>query len=228
MAAVAWLAVAGCEAERQTAPAVPVDPCVEQPCTAQAVAMQLARSYQNRDYAHFSRLFHDEFLFILHPDPSPDPTLPPPPTDWGTTEELRIHRRMFEPPNIPPNEEPLPEELWLTGISITITPAGQLMERSEFYQGPENPNGLDRQRWKVWGGEYNASVLFETRGETDYQLTSTQWFVIAQDLTKTPGDARAFSLYRWQDLGGPAVVGVEGTSAAVEPASWSLIKNLYR
>jgi hypothetical protein len=216
---IACLAVAGCDEDPAQAP---VDPCVEQACNVEAVATQLADAYQNRDYAHFARLLHDDFRFILYPDFNPDPNLPPPPAEWGKTEEQLIHQRMFAPTSIPTEDPPVPKELWLSGVSINLAPSHAWAERTEYYQ-PANPNGVDPARWKAWGAEYSTSVLFETLGETDFQVTGTAWLVVLQDLAQPANAPGAFRLYRWQDLGGGGnrIVGVQQTT-------WSQIKQLYK
>lgn len=211
------IAVAGCTPDRQS-PLVVVDPCTEHPCDVDAVVTQLGDAYARRDYAHFARLLHDDFQFILHPNPQ-DPTQP---VEWGRVEELRIHKRMFEPQNIPPLDEPLPRDLWLASVTSALT-AQSFEERPEFYRSVSNPDGLDPVRWKMWGADYDTSVLFETRGETNYQISGQAWFVVAQDLAKPLGEPGRFSLYRWQDLGDRLGAGTAG----VEPRTWSTVKRLY-
>jgi hypothetical protein len=219
--AIGYLVFAGCDADPQRVPA-PVDPCVEQPCNVDAVVTQLAGAYENRDYAHFSRLLHSDFRFIPLPDFAPDPNLPPPPSEWGATEEIRIHRRMFAPSSVPPGEHPVPRELWLDAVTISLASTTEWVENTDYYEAPSNPSGLNRLHWKAWATEYAANVLFETAGETDYQLTGFGWFVVVQDLTKPANSAGAFKLYRWQDLGGGSVA-----MSVSEPGSWTVVKALY-
>jgi len=176
---------------------------------------RLRAAYAARDYARYATLFHDEFRFILWPDPL-NPTQP---TDWSRVEELRIHRRMFDPANVPPSEPPVPLDLWLTAITITLAPAGPFQERPDYYQSPTNPDGLDVTRWKAWGAVYNTSVLWETQGQTDYQVTDGAYFVVAQDLARVAGEPGSMLVYRWEDL---------RTAAAKEAATWTALKRLYR
>jgi hypothetical protein len=220
-AVVASLVGVGCEDDPQRA--APVDPCTEQPCDVAAVVTQLGDAYRQRDYAHFARLLHDDFVFVLHPDPDPDPSRPPPPPAWGKTEELRIHRRMFVPDNIPAGEEPVDARIRLAAVDITLARGTEFVEQPDYYRSTTNPNGLDSARWKALGAECYANVLFDLEGNTDYLVSGTAWFVVAQDLTKASGDPAAFVLYRWQDLGGPAAL-----AAGRVQQYWTQIKQLYR
>jgi hypothetical protein len=192
----AAVAMAGCIfSPSETPPPPPQPPIVID--TPEKLIEELSAAYQTRSYARLAPLFHDDYLFILQPNPM-DPLQP---ENWGKTEELRIHKRMFEPQNIGPSEEPLPTELWLVAVDITLTGNRPFDERPEFYASATNPEGLNASNWKAWGTEYTTSVLFQTQGETDYQVTGKAWFVIVQDLSKTPGAAGSFLLYQWQDLG---------------------------
>jgi hypothetical protein len=96
----------------------------------------------------------------------------------------------------------LPEELWLTSVTIQLSPSSNFGERIEYYQSATNPDGLEPANWKAWGTDYSTSVLFETQGETDYLVQGSAYFVVVEDLTKTGSEAGRFLLYRWQDLGG--------------------------
>jgi len=184
-----------------------------------ALVTRLRDAYATRNPALYEELFHSDFLFVL----PPDPLHPEQPTSWSRTEEVRLHRRMFEPQNISPSEPPIDPALWLIAIDITLTQAGPFVELPEFYVSPSNPSGLDPSRWKVVGTDYHASVLFRTRGETDYQVIARQSFVVAEDLSKHPWQHGAFSLYRWQEHGS------EVTSSVSSPAvPWFAVKNLYR
>jgi hypothetical protein len=204
--------------------------CESYPCDPAAVIARLRDAYAARSYAQYSTLFHDDFLFVLQPNPL-DPTQP---ENWGRTEELRIHKRMFEPQNIGPGEDLLPLDLWLLAIDIELTSNRPFEERPEFYVSPANPGGLDPSRWKALGTEYNTSVLFQTQGELDYQVTGKAWFVVVQDLWKVPGKPGAFLLYQWQDLGNlepgvvPWVASAGPVAVTSQRSTWSLLKNLYR
>jgi hypothetical protein len=184
-------------------PAPPEPPAPPPPIeSSEDLIEALSNAYQSRRYDRIQGLFHDDYLFVLYPDPTPDPTQPPPPENWGKTEELRIHRRMFTPQDTPPDETPVPGELWLTGVGITLSESAAFEEVMDYYRTDLNPNGLPQEDWTVRGAEYNTSVLFETQGETDYQVTGTAWFVVVEDKSKTGSEPGRFLLYRWQDLGG--------------------------
>lgn len=179
------------------APAPPTPPPPPRPIDSpEALVEALSNAYQTRRFDRIEGLFHDDYQFVLHPNPD-DPSQP---INWGRTEELRIHKRMFEPQNIAPSDPPLDPNLWL--VSVTINLSGTTFEeRTEFYSSATNPEGLEPTTWKALGADYDTSVLFETQGETDYLVTGRAWFVVVQDLTKTPGETGSFLLYRWQDLG---------------------------
>jgi hypothetical protein len=228
--AVVAMAAMACGEDPQKPQAI-VPPCVAEPCDPEAVVARLGDAYRTRSYAHYATLFHDDFLFALQTSYLPDPRQP---DTWGKTEELRIHKRMFEPQNIGPNEEPLAPDLWLVAVDITLTGRGPWVERLEYYVSTVNPDGLDPLRWKAWGTEYTASVLLQTAGETDYQITGSEWFVVVQDLEKVAGEHGAFLLYQWQDLGAlgvsmsPASAGPGASASGTAPAIWSSVKKLYR
>ena len=229
VAAVA-MAVASCADDPQQ----PVDPCAghpgeipppPNPCVmpdnVAAVITQLGDAYRGRDYARLSPLLHNDFLFILHPDPNANPPLP---ENWDEQEELHIHRRMFDPQDIPPTDPPLDPGLWLASVSINLTPAQLFAERPEFYRSATNTEGLDPARWKAWGADYNAEVLFDTQSDLDFLIMGRAWFVVAEDLAKPFGEPGRFTLYRWQDLGDSPGAG----TASVEPLPWSGVKLLYK
>lgn len=207
--------VAACDDDTQQPAAV--DPCTVSPCSTEAVISQLQDVYRVMDPDRFAALLHPDFLFQLQPDP----LNPEQPADWGRTEEVRIHERMFEPEQFASGSDPVPQELWLSGITIHLASSRQFTERPEFYASPTNPSGLDSTQVTAWGTDFNDSVLFETLGETDYQVTGQSYFVVVEDRTKPPSAAGAFLLYRWQELGG-------GTEQLLrEPSRWSSVKSLY-
>ena len=180
---------------------------------------KLSAAYSRRDYDLFTSLFpapgDPSYIFILYA-----PQLGDPP-NWNRTEELRIHRRMFEPENVPPGEMPVVPELWLQAIHIVLSPAGSWTERPDLYQSPSNPDGLDPVRWRVTEAQYHASIFWDTQSQTDYRVDGRQNFIVVDDLTKSTGESGKFALYRWEDLGSAG-------GLAVEEVSWSNIKGLYR
>jgi hypothetical protein len=181
----------------------PCENCVEIPTTPVELIAKLQEAYQLRSYDVFANLFptaedNAPYLFIL------SEPLPGGQTNWDVTEELRIHRRMFQPENPLPGETPVPQDLWLAGITITLTPLRDFSERTDLYGPPVNPNnpqGLDPAKWKATEAEYHADILFDTQTDTDYRVNGRTNFVVIEDLTKTTGDNRKFLIYRWEDLG---------------------------
>jgi hypothetical protein len=186
----------------------------------------LRDAYAARDPERFAALLHPDFRFILKADPSN----PNQPVDWGRAEEVRIHQRMFRPQAIVPPDLPVHESLWVTGITISLAAAGAFVERPEYYASPSNPGGLDSATSRAWGVDYYTSVLWETAGETDYQVTGAAYFIVVENRTLNPDVPGAFLLYRWQDLGG-APLQNDATRSAVsasEAKTWSHLKVLYR
>lgn len=213
--ATSVLYVAACHDDIHT-PDV-VDPCTLHPCTAEAVVSQMRDAYAAMDPERFAALLHPDFLFLVQPDP----LNPGQPNDWGRSEEVRIHQRMFRPEQFASSSDPIPTELWLDAISIQLTANGPFIEYRDYYPPPTIPGGLDPAYARVWQCDYSDSVLFETEGETDYVVSGQSYFVVIEDRTKAANEAGAFLLYRWQDLG-------RETSNRSEPRDWSQIKGLYR
>jgi hypothetical protein len=173
------------------------------PISNEELIQRLVFAYQNRDYDGFVNLFPNTddnilgspYLFIL------SEALPNGQTNWDLTEELRIHRRMFQPENTLPGETPVPPELWLSSITISLTPKGAFAERPDLYKSPANPDGLDSNVWKAQEAQYTADLLFDTQGPNDFRVNGNANFVVIENLTKASGDDRKFLIYRWEDLG---------------------------
>jgi hypothetical protein len=167
---------------------------------------QLAEAYRSRNIDQFtSILAHDivanengdlnDYLFITAPSSGvPD-------EQWGYTEEVRVHRRMFRPEDTPVGESPVPAELWLTSVTITLTQETAFTERTDlYYDATANPNGLDPELWKAEDAIYGTDVLFDLQGEIDYQVQGQALFVVVTDLTKEIGEDGKFLLLQWNDL----------------------------
>lgn len=202
--AVSILAVvlAGCIFDPKSIDKPPCDNCsgVKIPTNEPELIANLALAYQHRNYDEFANLLptaenNVQYFFFLSA-PLEDGT-----TNWGATEELRIHRRMFNPENPLPGETPVPQELWLQSITISLTPIREFVERPDLYASQTNPSGLDPAKWKVTEAEYHAEILFDTQTETDYRVDGKANFIVINDLTKTAGQDRKFLIYRWEDLG---------------------------
>jgi hypothetical protein len=109
---------------------------------------------------------------------------------------------MFRPEDIQPPEEPLLPERWLVSVDITLTGATSFDERPQYrFNEATNPEGLRVEAWDVTGADYNATVFFETQGDTDYRVEGRAEFVVARDLSKAATAPGAWLIYRWFDLG---------------------------
>jgi len=231
------LIVLGC---RDPAKPPRVEPQPTVPILPEELIQELATVYQQRDYLAFENLFPNAgdnapYLYFLS-EPLPNGQ-----TNWDVTEELRIHRRMFNPENPLPGETPVPQALWLQSISITLTQTNPFAERSDLYQSPTNPDGLDPNVWKAIESVYVANLFFDTQTTTDYRVDGRANFVVIENLAKASGEDRKFLIYRWEDLGATVVAGSDGrtgaqsllsgvsnASSSVEPKTWSGVKNIYR
>jgi hypothetical protein len=199
-------------------------PCTNCPAATEDELIQnLAKAYTERSRTRFTDLFPSDadaapYVFYLNaPINGMD--------HWDVAEELRLHRRMFEPDAPLVGEVPVPDELWLVSISINLTRVGSSwLERTDLYKSPTNPEGLDASKWRVNEAEFHAEILFETQGETDYRIDARHNFITIEDVTKAAGTARKFLIYRWEDLDPPPTVKTQG----VDPKSWSDVKMLYQ
>jgi hypothetical protein len=168
---------------------------------------QLKKAYQTRDYDTFRRVFHPDYQFYLNA-PQPDGT-----DHWGLAEELRIHRRIFNPQDVTPPEPPVPQDLWSVSIDIQLNPRNEWHDAPGYYFDPiTNPGGLQRERYSVTQADYVTDMFFQTQGETQYRVDGTANFVVVNDLSKALGADGKFLIYRWHDLTG----------------AWTRVKLLYR
>jgi hypothetical protein len=158
----------------------------------------LQRAYQRKYFDQFELLLHPDFVFEFYAPP-PDGV-----TTWDRAEELAIHRRMFRPGDIQPPEPPLPPELWLFSIDVS------LISDAAWEPVP----GTNQFR-----GTYDAELFVETQGDTDYRITGRQEFVVQVDPEKQIGNPGKFLLIHWTDF---------GTPGAPPGGSWGRIKLLYR
>jgi hypothetical protein len=187
----------------------------------QELIQDLASAYRERDWQWLMSLFvHDtdnlDYVFVTAPFSGiPDES-------WGYVEEARIHRRMFDPANTPVGETPVPAELWVTQITITLTQETAFTERDDLYVSPQNPDGLSRERWRVVDAIYGTDVLWDLQGEIDYQVIGQAIFVVVEDLHKPLGVDGKFLVLQWNDLA-PSLAKV-----SVEETSWGGVKGLYK
>lgn len=199
----------GCAKEDPAKPVPnPIDDAAE-------LVQVFAGAYRTLDYAKFSALLADDYLFILdQPNPSTGEW------QWDVATERRVHSRMFDPRSIPMGDPPLPADHWLQTVSITLTPQIMFSEQFGAYTTATPPGPLDPARWIARDAMYSADVFFQLQGETDYQISGRAYFVIIEDRSKQIGDVGKFLLWRWEDLGSLS-------DLATEETSWSGVKSLY-
>jgi hypothetical protein len=171
----------------------------------------LQDAYSSRNYARFEALFDQDFSYF---------------ESFGGERICRerwlcAHRRAFQASNIPPSEAPVAPELWLNSISIGIGLLSEFQEQPQYYQSSAaDAGGLDPTRWRVTGADASVTILFETQGDTDYQVTSSARFVVTEDRTKAVGEIGKFTIHRI-DASRPYSAG------AKEPSQWFTILSLY-
>lgn len=211
---LAFLATLGCDDDPvQPPPPAPIESAPE-------VVDALSRAYQQRDPELLASILAKdpendaEYLFILS-EPTPENE-----TQWGYTEEVRIHQRMFQPQAPLPGDTPVPPELWLEGLTITLTAETEFKERTDFYI--TEGGYLNRDKWIATSASYTTYLLFELQGETDYRIEGRADFVVVEDREKQVGEPGKFLLLIWEDLGGRSGVTLSSL------ATWSRIKRLYR
>ncbi len=232
--ALAALALAGCifspSTKDKTKKIEPYPPIVD----SKSLIENLRLAYQKRDYDKFATLFSNgtagqpAYLFLLS-----EPTQTGE-TSWGYTEEMRIHRRMFQPERPLPGETPVPSNLWLRSVQISLTPQSDFIESLDLYRSPSNPDGIDPDRWVAREATYWTFVFFQLAGDTDYQVNGLASYVVIEDKTKTNADPGKWLLYRWEELayGASQAPGLAGSDAAaplgVQAKSWGGVKLLYK
>jgi hypothetical protein len=217
----AWLA-AGCSSSQPTRPPEPVTRLD----SADAVVEELERSYAERDLPALARLYSSApvapFEFI-YPDTSGGFST------WDLDEELRLHRRMFEPSLVLPGETAPPPELRVESVTIQLGALGAAMERLDLYVGPANPDGLDPARWGAWEIVSGTHLLCDLQGETDFLIEGQASFVLLEDRGAGADPEARFQLWRWEELPGSAARPRHpARPAGVEEVRWSTLKRLYR
>lgn len=191
-------------------------PFIDQPA---ALVKVLETAYAKQDLDSFVPLLANEpensaeYLFLLS-DPTPDNE-----TQWGYSEEVRIHQRMFSPESPLPGDTPVSPDLWLQTMTITLTQIGAFAERTDLYT--TSGGFLDPVRWRASSARFATYLLAELAGQTDYRIEGEALFVVIEDLTKSTEDSGKFLLLFWEDLGSPI-------RSAVSQTTWSSFKRLYR
>jgi hypothetical protein len=201
-------------------------PCTNCASSQDELIQLLAASYHDRDLGRFTDLFPihadsaDYAFFLTAPVNGVD--------NWDLTEELRIHRRMFDPSHPLPSEYAVPRELWLNTVTIALSrTTSSWVERTDLYKSPTNPTGLDGAKWRITEAEYHADILFNTDGDTDYRVDSRENFIVIQELAKSAGTPRRYRIYRWEDLD-PSPIPAREAAVVTTPAAWGQIKEVYR
>jgi hypothetical protein len=185
----------------------------------------LERAYRARDHEGFITLLANdpdrnaEFLFLLT-EPTEEGE-----TEWGYETEWNLHWRMFHPRDTLPGDLPVPNDLWLQTVDITLTPLTEFSERTDLYSSDGGADGLlDPEAWRAISALYSTNVFFGMLGDTDYQVNARADVVVVEDLTKEAGEAGQFLLLIWKDLDSPR----QRKLGAVESTLWGAIKQIYR
>lgn len=162
----------------------------------------LAHAYRTMNYTLYRTLFANpkdhgvEVHFVLEQLTAAGET------QWGYDEEMRIHRRMFQPGALAAGEKPVPSGLWPRSIACKLIRQREFDERFDLYRSEQNPTGeLDRHRWRATDAVYSTSVLWSLQGDTAFQVEGQARFVVIEDLAKAVGEPGKFLVYRWEDLG---------------------------
>jgi len=202
------------------------DPCPPPPDTLSPgdLVHGLAIAYQTRNYELFASLLaHDpdrnaDYLYLQADSTGLGQT-----ALWGYGEEVRIHRRMFRPEDPLPGEAPVHADLWLSSITVHLTPKTSWEERTDLYSADRGADGkLDPAVWKAVEAAYSADLLLDTQSEVDYQIRATEIFVVIEDLTRQMGAPGKFLLLSWTDLcSAPRSLG------SLDSGCWTAVKSLY-
>ncbi len=210
----------GCS-EEPLAPDASGAPVVE---SDSALVEVLAAAYRQRDAATMEALLADrdgaEFLFFGQMVGRGDMT-------WGTERERRIHRRMFDPGHVPPEEPPVPEERRVQGIELTLRRLFPFEERPHLYADTvSGRSGLDRSRWRVTAATYRVSMQVHVPALSFYPTFGSVTFFVVEDRERPPGTPGKFLLYRWEDQTPDSEL---QTAGGIETAghSWTRIKETY-
>ena len=176
----------------------------------------LETAYRNRDADLYQSLLADRdgaaFLFETRSGPGRVSA------HWGVDKERRLHRRMFAPERTPPDEPPVPDDLGIVDVAISLTP-GTFRERTEYYQSAGG--ALSPDRWRALGGVVHVGLFVQTRGRPLDGVRGSVELVVVEDLQRPAGSPGKYLLYRWWD----PTYKVE--AAATPSMSWSALKLAY-
>jgi predicted transcriptional regulator len=194
----------------------------------EAVVSALSYSYQTMDLGLFKSILahdvgpNDGYHFV-----SSEPAVPGE-TEWGYDEEARIHRRMFRPQDHVASETPVPDELYLSYITINLTRLEEFTERTDLYSADHGMDGkLDPAIWRIVDAHYGTDVFFDTQSDQDFQVIGEANFVVIEDLKKKVGSSGKFQLYMWEELV-PRKQSSKPSAEGSEVHTWSNVKRLYR
>ena len=162
----------------------------------------LRLAYQRKHAAKFVTLLHPGYEFQF------SARMPDHVVTWDAAEEIRIHQRMFRPADIQPPEAPLPVDLWLQSIDITLARTGEWVEFSDS-------------TGDFAAAVYGAALYFETQGDTDFRIDGRELFTVKIDPALPDSAAGKYLLYRWMDFGPPPESGWP-------LGSWGGVKAMYR
>jgi hypothetical protein len=162
------------------------------------VIAALASAYVQRDYPRFAGLLPQptDGASYLYESLSPLPSGP----TMDETEELRLHRRLFQPENILPGESPVEDRPSAIDARFTRR-SPSWMERPDLDHSDANPDGLDPARWRATSAIYDLRIVLHFSDQTmKVWRTGPATLTVIEELRTTPGAPRRFMLYRWSEF----------------------------
>ena len=192
------LGLPGCD-DNASAPLGPPEPA---PITSPAgLVTALASALDAEDCARASALLaHVPDANAMYRFVRSCPPIEPDATSWGYAEETVLLCRLFDPEVGLPGVAPLPPELWLEALTLTLTPEEPFSERPDLYSSNDGADGrLDPRRWRAMDAHYTTDLFFELAG-TDYKVEGGANLVVVEDLAKNRTEDGRFLLLEWEDL----------------------------
>ena len=166
---------------------IPYVPSPPEPKSETELVVALHDAYAAKSIIHFDALFDAGFDFR---STASVPTIRP---IWCRPDWICAHQRMFA---LPPDSA-----FAHVDLSVAVATTDSFAERPEFYQSPANPGGLDRTHWRVTGITAAVAMVFQTQGDTNYRVSGMADLVVANDRSKTAGDAGKYAFHRITDTG---------------------------
>lgn len=163
----------GCDDDKATNPPPAGYPAATSPSLCLA---NLKDAYEERKGDEYTRLFHDDFVFVFNPDDVSNPNHPTPAT-WGVASELQAARNMFADSTV--------ERI---DLSFNVGNSTAWTEVS--------PEGL---KVRVDGAYITVSTRNE-QGEPLYLVVqgAVQWFYFVPD-PSSGGGTRVWEIREWED-----------------------------